>query len=99
MIKRTGILILFSILGSIFVKAQLTQALIEPDANFKQAKLLYQQHQFSLAYPLFKLFYNNGVTASAVPNHVRTESLYFYLICGLQLDDETVLKVLNHLLN
>ncbi len=92
MIKRTGILILFFLSGSILVKAQLTQALIEPDANFKQAKLLYQQNQFSLAYPLFKLFYNNGVAGSAVPNHVRTESLYFYLICGLQLDDETVLK-------
>ncbi len=92
MIKKAGILILFSLFGSLFMKAQLTQAFIEPDANFKQAKLLYQQNQFSLAYPLFKLFYNNGVASSAVPNHVRTESLYYYIICGLQIDDESVVS-------
>ncbi|TXT33932.1 MAG: hypothetical protein FD136_619, partial [Chitinophagaceae bacterium] len=33
------------------IVAQLTQSYIEPDAAFKQAKLLYQQEQYSLAYP------------------------------------------------
>ncbi len=92
MVKKTGILILFSLFFSISTKAQLTQVLIEPDANFKQAKLLYQQNHFSLAYPLFKLFYNNGVASSAIPNHVRIESLYYYIICGLQIDDESIVS-------
>ena len=75
---------------SISLKAQLTQTFIEPDASFKQAKLLYQQEQFSLAYPLFKSFYINGIKNSNLPVQVLVECKYYYIICGLQLNDESV---------
>lgn len=69
------------------VRAQLTQTNIEPDATFKQAKLLYQQEQYSLAYPLFKTMYSNGVYNSNMPVQVRTEARFYYIVCGLQLNE------------
>lgn len=78
---------------SISLKAQLTQTLIEPDASFKQAKLLYQQDQYSLAYPLFKSFYINGIKNSNFPVQVLVECKYYYIICGLQLQDESVVAL------
>lgn len=69
------------------VAAQLTQTNIEPDAAFKQAKLLYQQEQYSLAYPLFKTMYSNGVQNSNMPVQVKTEARFYYIICGLQLNE------------
>ncbi|MFX5991157.1 hypothetical protein ABTF02_18160, partial [Acinetobacter baumannii] len=63
------------------------QTYIEPDADFKQAKLLYQQEQFSLAYPLFKTLYSNGVKNSNIPDQVYAEAKYYYIICGLQLNE------------
>jgi len=78
---------------TISLKAQLTQTFIEPDASFKQAKLLYQQEQYSLAYPLFKLFYSNGIKNSNLPVQVLLESKYYYIICGLQLNDESAVAL------
>jgi TolA-binding protein len=69
------------------VHAQLTQTNIEPDAAFKQAKLLYQQEQYSLAYPLFKTMYSNGIYNSNMPVQVQTEARFYYIICGLQLNE------------
>ncbi|MEN9599961.1 MAG: hypothetical protein RL596_2282 [Bacteroidota bacterium] len=74
-------------LSVMLASAQLTQSYIEPDAAFKQAKLLYQQEQFSLAYPLFKTLYNNGVKNSNMPDQVFAEAKYYYIICGLQLNE------------
>lgn len=69
------------------VQAQLTQTNIEPDATFKQAKLLYQQEQYSLAYPLFKTMYSNGIHNSNMPLQVQTEARFYYIVCGLQLNE------------
>jgi TolA-binding protein len=93
MIKKAGISFLFLLQFSFAINAQLTQVLIEPDASFKQAKLLYQQNQFSLAFPLFTLFYNNGIKNSRIPTIVQKEATYYYIICGLQLDDESVVQL------
>ncbi len=73
-----------------FSSAQFTQNNLDPDAAFKQAKDLYQKEQFSLAYPIFKNLYSNGIGKSNVPATVALESKYYYLICGLQLNDESV---------
>jgi len=78
---------------SVSLKAQLTQTFIEPDASFKQAKLMYQQEQYSLAYPLFKLFYSNGIKNSNLPVQVLVECKYYYIICGLQLNDESAVPL------
>ncbi|MDD2794185.1 MAG: hypothetical protein PHD73_13475, partial [Sediminibacterium sp.] len=69
------------------VHAQLTQTNIEPDAAFKQAKLLYQQEQYSLAYPVFKTMYSNGIYNSNMPVQVRAEAKFYYIVCGLQLNE------------
>lgn len=74
-------------------EAQLTQSYLEPDAAFKQAKLLYQQEQYSLAYPLFKTLYSNGVQNSQLPELVKTEAKYYYIICGLALNDPNAVEM------
>ena len=74
---------------SLRLSAQLTQINLDPDADFKNAKDLYQKEQFSLAYPVFKKLYSNGIEQSNVPTTVRLESKYYYIICGLQLNDAT----------
>lgn len=67
--------------------AQFTQYPLDPDAAFKQAKDLYQKEQFSLAYPVFKEMYSNGIGNSNIPATVQLESKYYYILCGLQLND------------
>ncbi len=72
------------------VYAQTTQLLQDPDEAFKSAKELYQKEQFSLAYPVFKKLYSNGIGRNSnLPVAVQLESKYYYIICGLQLNDAT----------
>ncbi|OYY10978.1 MAG: hypothetical protein B7Y66_04210, partial [Sphingobacteriia bacterium 35-36-14] len=59
----------------------------DPDAAFKEAKQLYQQNQFSLAFPVFKKIYNNGLKQSNMPIQLMADAQYYYIICGLQLDE------------
>lgn len=82
-----SVVVFILILANKPVDAQLTQTYIEPDAAFKQAKILYQQEQYSLAYPLFKTFYRNGVQNSQLPMLVKSEAKYYYIVCGLALND------------
>ncbi|HWB24327.1 MAG TPA: tetratricopeptide repeat protein [Chitinophagaceae bacterium] len=70
-------------------QAQYTKANDDPDADFKLAKELYQKEQFSLAYPLFKKLYSKQVTNSSIPVTIETESKYYSIVCGLQLNDQT----------
>src|SRR6478735_4611814 len=77
---------------SLQVSAQLTQYHLDPDAEFKNAKELYQKEQFSLAYPVFKKLYSNGVAQSNTPDIVKLESKYYYLICGLQINDDAIVE-------
>ncbi|NCI46180.1 tetratricopeptide repeat protein [Sediminibacterium soli] len=74
---------------SLTVKAQLTKANTDIDAEFKTAKDLYQKEAFSLAYPVFRKLYANGVAQSEIPENVRLESKYYAIVCGLQLNDST----------
>jgi TolA-binding protein len=69
--------------------AQLTQVYLDPDAEFKNAKDLFQKEQFGLAYPIFKKLYSKGIEQSNLPATVKVESKYYYIICGLQLNDAT----------
>lgn len=71
-------------------QAQLTQNHLDPDAEFKNAKDLFQKEQFSLAYPVFKRLYSNGIGQSNMPDVVKVESKYYYIVCGLQLNDESM---------
>jgi TolA-binding protein len=77
-------------LASPALNAQFTKTNIDPDAEFKTAKDLYQKEQFSLAYPVFKRLYSNGIEQTAIPSAVQLESKYYALVCGLQLNDSTM---------
>ncbi len=70
-------------------QAQYTKANDDPDAAFKLAKELYQKEQFSLAYPLFKTLYTEKKTNSNIPVTIQTESKYYSIVCGLELNDQT----------
>ncbi len=85
---KIGLLVVGCSVGPL-VHAQTTQVLQDPDAEFKSAKELYQKEQFSLAYPVFKKIYSNGIGKTNLPMSVQLEAQYYYIICGLQLNDET----------
>lgn len=69
--------------------AQSTAWLNDPDAEFKEAKAFFQQDNYSQAYPIFKKLYSNGIPASNIPITVFSECKYYYLLCGLILNDAT----------
>ncbi|OYZ00272.1 MAG: hypothetical protein B7Y37_11035 [Sphingobacteriia bacterium 28-36-52] len=86
------------------VHSQETMEWSDADAAFKSAKQLYQQDQFSLAFPVFKRLYNNGIKKSNMPVQLMADAQYYYIICGLQLDEigaadlaKTFVELDNHL--
>lgn len=82
-------IIFFTILAfSSNIKAQETFELSDPDAAFKSAKQFYQQDQFSLAFPIFKRLFNNGIKQSNMPFQIMADAQYYYIVCGLQLDEK-----------
>jgi tetratricopeptide (TPR) repeat protein len=68
---------------------QATQANIDPDADFKLAKELYQREQFSLAYPLFRDIAFVNSPNSKLPVSTQVEAKYYTIVCGLKLDEST----------
>ena len=82
---------IFSAIGCCLIlvtaNAQFTKINDDPDAAFKSAKELYQKEQYSLAYPVFKYLYNNKVSNSNLPVTLQLEAKYYYIICGLKLND------------
>ena len=87
--KLSGLLVVIIIAVS-SSNAQYTKANDDPDADFKNAKELYQKQQFGLAYPVFKYLYANGIGNSLFPQTITIEAKYYYIICGLKLNDESV---------
>lgn len=77
----------FVLVIAVSSQAQYTKVNDDPDADFKTAKELYQKEQFSLAYPVFKYLYANGVNDSKYPATITTEAKYYYITCGLKLND------------
>lgn len=67
--------------------AQYTKMNDDPDAAFKSAKELFQKEQYSLAYPVFKYLYSNSITNSNIPVTIQLEAKYYYITCGLKLND------------
>jgi TolA-binding protein len=66
--------------------AQATQANIDPDADFKLAKELYQKEQFSLAYPLFKNISTLTSPYTNLPISIQLEAKYYSIVCGLKMN-------------
>jgi TolA-binding protein len=69
--------------------AQATQAIIDPDEDFKLAKELFQKEQFSLAYPMFKNIASSAFDAnhSKLPTSTKLEAKYYSIVCGLKLNE------------
>ena len=86
--RKISIIIIASAV-TISVQAQFTKANDDPDADFKLAKELYQKEQFSLAYPLFKMLYSENKSNSSIPVTIQSESKYYSIVCGLELQDQT----------
>ncbi len=80
-------------LPGFMLRAQFSQVWQDPDAVFKNAKDLYQKEQYSLAYPVFKSLYANGTPNSSIPGLVEQECRYYYVLCGLQLNDNGVVPM------
>lgn len=72
--------------------AQATQANIDPDAQFKLAKELYQKEQFSLAYPLFKNISTSNFPYSKLPISTQVEANYYTIVCELKMNESTAEK-------
>lgn len=75
-----------------YSNAQSTKIYSDPDAAFKQAKELYQEQKFSLAYPQFEKLYLDKTRQSSIPISVQTEAKYYAIACRLQLNDITAVK-------
>ena len=69
--------------------AQATQANIDPDAEFKLAKELYQKEQYSLAFPLFKNIAQVVSPYSKLPISTQLEAKYYTIVCGLKLNESS----------
>lgn len=84
-------LYIFSLLTGLLISpllpAQFTAQTLDPDATFKQAKELFQKEQYSLAYPVFKQLFSNGSAETHLSDVVRLDSRYYYILCGLELND------------
>jgi len=78
--------------------AQSTKINNDPDAVFKQAKDYYQQQYYSLAYPLFKDIYYHPVNGN-FPATIQSEAKYYYIVCGLQLDDSAAAALATEYIN
>ncbi len=73
--------------------AQATKINNDPDAEFKQAKELYAEQQFNLAYPLFnELSTKYNYNESNFPVSSALEAKYYAIACHLQLNDETAVN-------
>ena len=84
--KKLAALIYLLLLFS-YSNAQSTKIYNDPDADFKQAKELYQQQKFSLAYPQLEKLYLDKVRKSSIPVSVQTEAKYYAIASRLQLND------------
>ena len=73
----------------LFANAQYTMVNNDVDANYKLAKDYFLKEQYSLAYPIFKNLHSNGVGKSNYATTVNLESKYYYILCGLKLNDAT----------
>jgi tetratricopeptide (TPR) repeat protein len=89
--KQLKLLLPFLLLitGWMQLNAQSTAIYNDPDAEFKTAKDWFQQEKFSLAFPVFKHLYSNSVASSNFPEQLFSESHYYYIACGLKLQDST----------
>lgn len=90
-LKKKGLFII-AMLITFSSYAQYTKINNDPDAAYKTAKEYWQKEQYSLAYPIFKSLINTTNTESTIPAHIQAECKYYVIVCGLLLNDESVIQ-------
>lgn len=80
-------LLLAMMLYSNFSLAQATYVVTNPDKKYNEAKELFVQGRYALAYPLLKDL-QMQYPANAISNHtyINDDITYFYTVCGLKLE-------------
>ena len=84
--------ITLSLLFAFSSYSQSTMLTNDKDDAYKLAKEYFAKEQYSLAFPLFK-YINTQASELAQSNYpvtVAVESRYYYLLCGLKLNDSTI---------
>ncbi|MCC6634571.1 MAG: tetratricopeptide repeat protein [Chitinophagaceae bacterium] len=88
---KKKLLIILAIVGiALTGNAQFTKINNDSDIAYKMAKEYWQKEQYSLAYPIFKNIYTQDNYNSNLKEHIKTESKFYFIICGLQLNDATI---------
>jgi tetratricopeptide (TPR) repeat protein len=90
-LRWSGVLCLLLLFVS--AQSQFTQIQQDPQADFKQAKEWFRKEQFSLAYPVFKHLFSQTQTAGQTPAIMEMECRYYYILCGLELNDASVVPM------
>ena len=82
-------ILVFSSIGSASF-GQNTKITNDADADYKLAKEYYSKEEYSLAYPIFNSIYSNGGSKGNYPVSVSLECKYYYISCGLKLNDASI---------
>ncbi|WP_430896880.1 MULTISPECIES: tetratricopeptide repeat protein [unclassified Paraflavitalea] len=86
--KKITVILAFLGCGLTGLKAQETKILLDPQANFQQAKEYYQREQYSLAYPLFRdleLSQRETDRSNQALNYIEIK--YYSIVCGLKQNE------------
>jgi hypothetical protein len=86
MIKQKITALLFAAAVSLSAFSQPTHAVTDPEKKFKDAKALFVQEQFALAYPLFaelKAAYPDNTISDHT--YLNDDVNYYHIVCKLKL--------------
>lgn len=86
MVKQISISFLFSIIFSSMLFSQQTNVFTDPEKKFKEAKQLFIQQQYALAYPLLQQVKEQYPDNQASNNtYLHDDVNYYFTVCRLKL--------------
>ncbi len=97
MIKQKIAMLLFAAAISCSAFSQPTHAITDPEKKFKDAKALFVQEQFALAYPLFaELKAANPDNTVSDHTYINDDVNYYYIVCELKLQQPVAEQEARH---
>jgi len=100
MIKQKMTFLLFAAVISFSAIAQPTHAVTDPEKKFKDAKALFVQEHFALAYPLFaELKAANPDNTVSDHTYINDDVNYYYIVCRLKLKEPKAEQDARHYIN
>lgn len=100
MIKQKTTCLLLAVVFFLSAFSQPTHSIIDTEKKFKDAKALFVQEQFALAYPLFAelkaLYPDNTVSDHA---YLNDDIGYYYIACQLKLQQPVAEQEARHYIN